>query len=99
MLQKDMHNNLANCGIPLSTTGINSSIIVTSSFTAFDGPVVEGSNVTFSCDNSTLITGPNFTKCTADGKWEPDPRGVKCEGRSFGHNHYTNLIIPLLLCF
>ena len=43
-------------------------------------PVVNGSNVTFSCPPGLILSGPNMAVCMGNGKWEPDPRMVKCTG-------------------
>ena len=42
-------------------------------------PAVEGTNVTFSCkDPHLLYEGPDSVTCMENGKWEPDPKNVKC---------------------
>ena len=44
---------------------------------------LEGTNITLECSLPNLILiGPNETRCTGNGKWEPDPREVMCIGES-----------------
>ena len=30
-----------------------------------------------------MLTGPNITRCTGNGEWEPDPREAMCLGQSY----------------
>ena len=41
-------------------------------------PVMEGSNVSFSCHSEFILSGPNSSTCMRNGEWEPDPRKVEC---------------------
>ena len=46
---------------------------------SYFSPAVEGTNVTFSCkDPHLLYEGPDSVTCMENGKWEPDPKNVKC---------------------
>ena len=60
--------------------------------TNYNTPAIEGTNVTFSCnDSQLLLEGPNSSTCMENGKWEPDSRNVECirngYNESFGKNN------------
>jgi hypothetical protein len=42
--------------------------------------LVEGSTVSFSCPSDFILNGSSSADCTNNGEWEPDPRGVTCDG-------------------
>ena len=45
-------------------------------------PALSGSNVTFTCKNSSglILAGHNTSQCMDNGEWEPDPRNIRCKG-------------------
>ena len=49
----------------------------------YSDPAFVGTNVTLECSLlNHVLTGPNATICMGNGKWQPDPREVRCEGKS-----------------
>ena len=50
-------------------------------------PTLIGTNITFSCSDGLVLTGPSTAICTENGNWEPDPEEVDCKG------HQINIII------
>ena len=44
----------------------------------YEDPALEGQNITFSCREGLLLTGPNSTTCMGNGEWEPNPRDATC---------------------
>ena len=49
----------------------------------YSDPAFVGTNVTLECSLlNHVLTGPNATTCMGNGKWQPDPREVRCEGKS-----------------
>ena len=46
----------------------------------FDDPTLIDSNATFTCPDEKVLIGPNASTCMDNGYWEPDPRGVECQG-------------------
>ena len=49
----------------------------------YSDPAFVGTNVTLECSLlNHVLTGPNATTCMENGKWQPDPREVRCEGKS-----------------
>ena len=69
-------NNPVKCVDPLSLlTEANRRLVNTD----YNSPAIEGTNVTFSCnDSQLLLEGPDSATCMENGKWEPDPRNVEC---------------------
>jgi hypothetical protein len=65
---------VANCGQPLNPDSIN--II---GYTRHM-PVMEGINVSFSCNADLVLSGPSSSTCMGNGEWEPDPSMVECRG-------------------
>ena len=63
----------ANCGYP---TSVDDSL----KFIGYNAPMLEGSNITFSCLPEYVPIGPNTSICMENGEWEPDPRNVECKG-------------------
>ena len=85
---------IVNCGYPRISDG---SVTLMN----LSDPATPGMSVTFSCFEHLIITGPNSTTCMENGKWEPDPRAVKCKGITPApsvrnlHDHY---VIFLCMC-
>ena len=49
----------------------------------YSDPAFVGTNVTLECSLlNHVLTGPNATTCMENRKWQPDPREVRCEGKS-----------------
>ena len=66
----------ANCGNPLDHYLDNHGMpLAVGYFT----PALEGDIVMFSCPPGLLLYGSNLSTCMGNGKWEPDPRVVKCQ--------------------
>ena len=43
-------------------------------------PHREGQFITYMCPPGFILTGPNASVCTGNGRWEPDLRQVDCIG-------------------
>ena len=45
-------------------------------------PALEGQIITYACSpgHGQMLNGSNRSICMENGKWEPDPQGVKCTG-------------------
>ena len=48
-------------------------------------PHREGQFITYTCPPGLVLTGPNASVCTGNGRWEPDPGVVDCRGE-YAHN-------------
>ena len=48
--------------------------------TGYREPALAGTYVSFGCSPGSILSGPNSSSCTEDGLWDPDPRGVVCQG-------------------
>ena len=77
---------IANCGHPESLfTASNDSDYRHSAPKVVgynDLPILEGSNITFSCPPGLELIGPNSSTCAENGEWKPDPRGLLCNDSS-----------------
>ncbi len=40
--------------------------------------VLEGTVLTYQCDNELSLTGPNNITCTNAGVWSTEPEAIKC---------------------
>lgn len=52
-------------------------------------------NITFSCSNEFVLTGPTAATCTENGTWKPNPEEVDCKGCEINNNCMTKLIFRL----
>ena len=71
-----------NCGAPFDE--LASSMMVM----GYNGVALEGDSVSFTCSSGDVLTGPNSSICTGNGKWEPDPRISACHKN---HHHNNNI--------
>ncbi len=71
--------------------------------------VLEGTVLTYQCDNGLSLTGPNTITCTNAGAWSTEPEAIKCvsptEGESIinprhvgNHRGYGNPLVCLPVC-
>ena len=44
---------------------------------------LEGTNITFTCMEGMILTGPNSSTCMGNGEWEPALREVECTGAHY----------------
>ena len=63
-----------NCGAPLDESARSVMIM------GYNGVALEGDSVSFACSSGLVLSGPNSSTCTGNGKWEPDPRELACKG-------------------
>ena len=72
----------ANCGHPLQHLFVNEpnseSVIVEGYDIMSAWPIVEGTNVSFSCSPDFALSGPHASTCMENGLWIPNPRDVNC---------------------
>ena len=62
-------------------------------------PVMEGINVSFSCNSSHILRGPSSSTCMRNGEWEPDPMEVECRGNDntiLYHNYHDCVFATIL---
>ncbi len=69
--------------------------------------VLEGTVLTYQCDNGLPLTGPNTITCTNAGVWSTEPEAIMCvlptEGESNepeAHSNHGVMVIPcgLFVC-
>ena len=64
------------CDLPLQL--LEQPVIVDPGFQVI--PHREGQFITYTCPSEFILTGPNTSECTGNGRWEPDPGQVDCRG-------------------
>ena len=60
-------------------------VFVVSGYINESEPVMEGTTVNYTCPSGLVHSGPSSSTCTGKGEWEPDPRGVECNGKKMGY--------------
>ncbi|XP_064395749.1 uncharacterized protein LOC135342833 [Halichondria panicea] len=63
----------ANCSFPLELC--NGAIV---DYERLNETVLEGTMLTYQCDNGFSLTGPNTITCTNAGVWSTEPEAIKC---------------------
>ncbi len=66
-----------NCFLPKELS--NDIIIVDSEL--LNETVLEGTVLTYQCDNRLSLTGPNNVTCTNIGVWSTEPEAIMCVGQ------------------
>ncbi len=51
--------------------------------------VLEGTVLTYQCDNGLSLTGPNNITCTNAGIWSTDPDAIMCVSPTEGEGNYN----------
>ena len=72
------------CGSPVSDESVSFVLVMGLTYVALEGDVA-----TFSCSSGFVLTGSNISTCMGNGKWEPDPREVMCEGDNESSKYYV----------
>ena len=74
---------IAKCEHPRKLLSAESNISV-STIVGYNGFSVEGSTVSFNCPSELELIGPHSAKCTENGEWEPDLKGIMCNHTAKG---------------
>ncbi len=64
---------IVHCSLPVEPS--NGAIV---DYEILNDTVLEGTVLTYQCDNGLLLTGPNTITCTNDGVWSPEPETILC---------------------
>ncbi len=85
----DDHPHTVNCTIP--DQPVNGTIVyLTDSgvvgYNVLNETLVEGTVLTYECDNNLSLTGPNTITCTNAGVWSTDPREIMCVTTTVGES-------------
>ena len=81
-----MNYSTVDCGSPSPPT--NGAIISQTS-------TLEGSRVTFICDDGFSPSLTMYAECQPDGNWQPDPAGVVCTAATTSNGTLNDVIIIL----
>ena len=54
-----------------------------------EGPLIEGSNITYNCSPGLKVIESNMSTCMNNGQWEPDPMDITCTGNYTYNYNYT----------
>ncbi len=79
----DDHPHTVNCTVP--DEPVNGTIV---GYDMLNETLVEGTVLTYECDNNLSLTGPNTITCTNAGVWSTDPREIMCV-TTFGELFYS----------
>jgi hypothetical protein len=77
--------HVVTCDLPTQLLHHDHPVVVTGSQ---DNSHIEGQFITYTCPTGFVLTGPNASACTGNGRWEPDPREVDCIG-DYAHNRLS----------
>ncbi len=71
-----------NCTVPvipfnvsITITNVNGAIV---DYELLNETVLEGTVLTYQCDNGLSLTGPNTITCTNAGVWSTEPEAIMC---------------------
>ncbi len=64
---------IVNCTLPAEPC--NGAIV---DYEMLNETVVEGTVLTYQCDNGLSLTGPNTITCTNAGVWSTEPEAIMC---------------------
>ena len=67
---------IVNCALP--TEPCNGAIV---EYERLNETVLEGTVLTYQCDNGFSLTGPNTITCTNAGVWSTEPEAIMCVGQ------------------
>ena len=67
---------IVNCTLP--TEPCNGAIV---EYERLNETVLEGTVLTYQCDNGLSLTGPNTITCTNTGVWSTEPEAIMCVGQ------------------
>ena len=70
------HFLIVNCALP--TEPCNGAIV---EYERLNKTVLEGTVLTYQCDNGLSLTGSNTITCTNTGVWSTEPEAIMCVGQ------------------
>ena len=53
---------------------------------------IRGPNISFSCSEGFLLSGPNTATCMGNGEWEPDPEKQCAKVRTMAYTFVHNQV-------
>ena len=77
-----------NCEYPPGLNPAVGSNILSGNKRVYYG-LAEGSSISFSCSDGSMLTGPNISICMENGRWNPDPGMVMCTEQGWHYNFYN----------
>ncbi len=73
---------IVNCTVPDDQSNNGSIVSVHGGwcyiYEGLNETLVEGTVLTYECDNNLSLTGPNTITCTNAGVWSTDPQEIMC---------------------
>ena len=88
-----------NCSLPEEPS--NGTIV---DYERLNDTVLEGTVLTYQCDNGLSLTGPNTITCTNAGVWSTDPEAIMCVSPTEGEGNYPEarrrplvIVVPWLV--
>ncbi len=87
----------ANCPVPAKLTGgtITATLVdgTTVDYDSLNNEIVlEGTVLTYQCDNELALFGSVNITCLGDGEWSSDPGTNECSGKCTANNKYYTAI-------
>ncbi len=79
-----LHFTTVNCSLPVEPS--NGTIV---DYERLNDTVLEGTVLTYQCDNGLSLTGPNTITCTNAGVWSTDPEAIMCVSPTEGEGNYS----------
>ncbi len=80
-----LHFTTVNCSLPKEPS--NGIIIV--DYELLNETVLEGTVLTYQCDNRLSLTGPNTITCINAGVWSTEPEAIMCVSPTEGEGHHV----------
>ncbi len=80
-----LHFTTVNCSLPKKPS--NGIIIV--DYVLLNETVLEGTVLTYQCDNGLSLTGPNNVTCTNAGVWSTEPEAIMCVSPTEGEGNHV----------
>ena len=94
-----VHFTTVNCSLPVDPS--NGTIV---DYERLNETVLEGTVLTYQCDNGLSLTGPNTITCTNAGVWSTDPEAIMCVSPTEGEGNYPEarrrplvIVVPWLV--
>ncbi len=81
-----LHFTTVNCFLPVEPS--NGTIV---DYEMLNETELEGTVLTYHCDNGLSLTGPNNITCTNTGVWSTDPEAIMCVSPTEGEGNYPEV--------
>ncbi len=82
--------------VPSNTTIVPSVDGAIVGYERLNDTVLEGTVLTYQCDNGLSLTGPNTITCTNDGVWSTEPEAIMCVSPTEGEYYNQPLCVNVL---